>query len=148
MATEVAERYGIPFVTGSVANELTERGLKHTFQVSPKAGMFGHMQVDTLAWLGEAPSNLEFLGAKDYFTPPASGSFPHDGMVIHDENVPVYGRNLGKQRPGSGICGGLGNVVRLLGDRRGAGHEDGRGRPAPDAHRAGERHLAEEGVIE
>lgn len=53
VATEVAERYGIPFVTGSVANELTERGLKNTFQVSPKAGMFGHMQVDTLAWLSK-----------------------------------------------------------------------------------------------
>jgi branched-chain amino acid transport system substrate-binding protein len=54
VSTEVAERYQIPFVTGSIANEITGRGLKYTFQVSPKAEMFGHMQVDTLAWLAKA----------------------------------------------------------------------------------------------
>jgi branched-chain amino acid transport system substrate-binding protein len=53
VSTEVAERYGIPFVTGSIANEITGRGFKYTFQVSPKAEMFGHMQVDTLAWLAK-----------------------------------------------------------------------------------------------
>jgi branched-chain amino acid transport system substrate-binding protein len=54
VSTEVAERYGIPFVTGSIANQITDRGFKYTFQVSPKAEMFGHMQVDTLAWLAKA----------------------------------------------------------------------------------------------
>jgi branched-chain amino acid transport system substrate-binding protein len=54
VSTEVAERYGIPFITGSIANPITARGFKYTFQVSPKAEMFGHMQVDTLAWLAKA----------------------------------------------------------------------------------------------
>ena len=46
VATEVAERYKIPYVTGSIANKLTERGFKFTFQVSPKANMFGEMQME------------------------------------------------------------------------------------------------------
>ena len=49
VATEVAERYKIPFVTGSVADKLTERGFKFTFQVSPKASMFGEMQMEFAA---------------------------------------------------------------------------------------------------
>jgi branched-chain amino acid transport system substrate-binding protein len=47
VATEVAERYKIPFVTGSVADKLTERGFKYTFQVSPKASHFGEMMMET-----------------------------------------------------------------------------------------------------
>ncbi|HTX53903.1 MAG TPA: ABC transporter substrate-binding protein [Candidatus Baltobacteraceae bacterium] len=46
VATEVAERYKIPFVTGSVADKLTDRGFKYTFQVSPKASHFGETQMD------------------------------------------------------------------------------------------------------
>ena len=46
VATEVAERYKIPYVTGSIANKLTDRGFKFTFQVSPKATMFGEMQME------------------------------------------------------------------------------------------------------
>lgn len=46
VATEVAERYKIPFITGSIANKLTGRGFKFTFQVSPKATMFGEMQME------------------------------------------------------------------------------------------------------
>lgn len=36
----------------------------------------------TKAWLGEEYPQIELLSSKDYFTPPASGSFRHDGMVI------------------------------------------------------------------
>lgn len=46
VATEVAERYKIPYITGSIANKLTDRGFKFTFQVSPKATMFGEMQME------------------------------------------------------------------------------------------------------
>jgi branched-chain amino acid transport system substrate-binding protein len=49
VATEVAERYKIPFVTGSVADKLTDRGFKFTFQVSPKASHFGEMQMEFAA---------------------------------------------------------------------------------------------------
>lgn len=46
VSTEVAERYRIPFVTGSIANKITDRGFKFAFQVSPKATMFGEMQME------------------------------------------------------------------------------------------------------
>jgi len=46
VATEVAERYKIPFVTGSVADKITDRGFKFTFQVSPKASHFGMRQME------------------------------------------------------------------------------------------------------
>jgi branched-chain amino acid transport system substrate-binding protein len=49
VATEVAERYKIPFITGSVADKLTERGFKYTFQVSPKASHFGQLQMEFAA---------------------------------------------------------------------------------------------------
>lgn len=46
VGTEVAERYKIPYVTGSIANKITDRGFKFVFQVSPKATMFGEMQME------------------------------------------------------------------------------------------------------
>lgn len=49
VATEVAERYKIPFITGSIADKLTERGFKYTFQVSPKASHFGQLQMEFAA---------------------------------------------------------------------------------------------------
>jgi 4-hydroxy-3-polyprenylbenzoate decarboxylase len=36
----------------------------------------------TRDWLGEEFPNIRLLDSKNYFTPPASGSFRHDGMVI------------------------------------------------------------------
>lgn len=44
-------------------------------------------------------ANVTFLGSKDYFTPPASGSFRHDGMVI----IPCSMGTLGR------IAGGISN---------------------------------------
>jgi branched-chain amino acid transport system substrate-binding protein len=49
VATEVSERYKIPFVTGSIADKLTDRGFKFTFEVSPKASMFGELQMEFAA---------------------------------------------------------------------------------------------------
>ncbi len=43
--------------------------------------------------------NISFLASKDYFTPPASGSFVHDGMVI----IPCSMGTLGR------IAGGISN---------------------------------------
>ncbi len=43
-------------------------------------------------WLGESPTNLHLLDDKDYFTPPASGSFRHDGMVIVPCSMGTLGR--------------------------------------------------------
>jgi 4-hydroxy-3-polyprenylbenzoate decarboxylase len=36
----------------------------------------------TLDWLGEELKNILLCNEKDYFTPPASGSFLNDGMVV------------------------------------------------------------------
>lgn len=46
----------------------------------------------TRAWLGEEFSNLRLLDSKSYFTPPASGSFRHDGMVIIPSSMGTIGR--------------------------------------------------------
>lgn len=45
VTSEVAERAKIPFVTASIADSLTSRGMKYLFQVSPKGSMFGNTQV-------------------------------------------------------------------------------------------------------
>lgn len=37
---------------------------------------------DFTAWLGGHYPNLRLCADRDYFTPPASGSFVHDGMVV------------------------------------------------------------------
>ncbi len=39
-------------------------------------------QWTTLNWLGYESKKIHLLGERDYFTPPASGSYRHDGMVI------------------------------------------------------------------
>ena len=45
------------------------------------------------AYLGDGSyGNIHFLGSKDYFTPPASGSFVHDGMVVIPCSMGTLGR--------------------------------------------------------
>lgn len=47
---------------------------------------------DAEPWLGQSLDNLVLLGDRDYFTPPASGSFRHDGMVIVPCSMGTAGR--------------------------------------------------------
>ena len=46
----------------------------------------------TCEWLGEEFTNIRLLDSKDYFTPPASGSFRHDGMVVVPCSMGTLGR--------------------------------------------------------
>lgn len=47
---------------------------------------------NALSYLGMPAPNLTLLDPKDYFTPPASGSFVHDGMVIVPCSMGTIGR--------------------------------------------------------
>lgn len=49
-------------------------------------------QFDLAGWLGEPIDNIELLSERDFFTPPASGSFRHDGMVIVPCSMGTVGR--------------------------------------------------------
>ena len=46
----------------------------------------------TKSWLGQDYPQIKLLNEKDYFTPPASGSFRHDGMVIVPCSMGTAGR--------------------------------------------------------
>lgn len=46
----------------------------------------------TREWLGRDFPNIRLLDSNDYFTPPASGSFRHDGMVVVPCSMGTAGR--------------------------------------------------------
>ena len=77
-ASAIAERYGIPFLTGeSVAADLTERGFKHFFRTTPIAP-------------GIAKTYMDFLkDVKD------SGANPVGSIAIVNENTD-YGTSIAK----------------------------------------------------
>jgi 4-hydroxy-3-polyprenylbenzoate decarboxylase len=49
-------------------------------------------QFSTISWLGNEYPQIKLMNEKDYFQPPASGSFQHDGMVIVPCSMGSIGR--------------------------------------------------------
>jgi 4-hydroxy-3-polyprenylbenzoate decarboxylase len=56
--------------------------------VAPRKGD----KFSTLEWLGADFTQIKLLDDRNYFTPPASGSFRHDGMVILPCSMGTAGR--------------------------------------------------------
>ena len=64
-ATEVTERMKVPLVTFAFADQITERGYKYSFQVTPKATVFGADQFtyvyDMMKEKGKAPKKIAIM---------------------------------------------------------------------------------------
>lgn len=56
--------------------------------VAPRKGS----EFTTIQWLGKELPQIRLLDERNYFTPPASGSFRHDGMVIVPCSMGTAGR--------------------------------------------------------
>lgn len=67
---------------------------EQAFQVArTELGISLHRETfDAGKWLGPEAAHVRLLSSKDYFTPPASGSYRHDGMVIVPSSMGTAGR--------------------------------------------------------
>src|SRR3954465_7602506 len=89
-ASAIAEKYGIPFVNGeSVAANLTERGFKWFFRVTPVAGDFARIYLDFLKEMkagGQKVDNIALVHENtEYGTSVANvitGLFKENGLPI------------------------------------------------------------------
>jgi flavin prenyltransferase len=79
-AAPLCERIDLIFSSNALAVAATELGQKLT------------QPVDIAEYLGGDYPSIKLQSSKDYFTPPASGSYKHDGMVIIPCSMGTVGR--------------------------------------------------------
>jgi branched-chain amino acid transport system substrate-binding protein len=103
-STEVAERYGVPYlVPVSVRDAITERGFKYTFRLAAKASWYARDQIQFIKALGERtgllPRKLAFVYENtDWGTSTAEGWRKLAGQegfqVVLDEPYPANAPDL------------------------------------------------------
>lgn len=79
---EAAKRYDEVFLI------LSEQAI----QVAATELQINLRREDLTPWLGDATAKIKLLDGKNYYTPPASGSFLHDGMVVVPCSMGTAGR--------------------------------------------------------
>lgn len=84
--TEATERAEVPFITGSIADKITDRGFRYVFQVSPKGSMFGEMQVRSAKEIAQA-AGRDLKKAAIIFENTAYGQSTADGLKKTAEAV-------------------------------------------------------------
>jgi 4-hydroxy-3-polyprenylbenzoate decarboxylase len=97
---------GVTGASGAIyAQRFVRQAARHFREVyltlSPQAAQVAETELgvrlwtepfDVAAWLGAPAANVRVLDRRDYFTPPASGSFRHDGMVVVPCSMGTAGR--------------------------------------------------------
>jgi len=58
----VLEKAEVPFITGAIADDLTNLGYKYIFRICPKGSAFGHMQVEFSQYLLEEKGGTSKVG--------------------------------------------------------------------------------------
>lgn len=111
VATQVAEKYHVPFVVSvAVADEVTERGFKYTFRVQPRAAQMAPQTVkyisDVAKQAGEEVKTIAYIHDNTAFGASLSG------LVV--EAAPKYGMEVVARVPYSPKSADVSTEVRKV----------------------------------